>query len=299
MRCATIWEMNKKSTGLLILLLVYIVASVIGVFSYIGCSYLGMNDYLSVLIGDVLATIFVYIMGVIFKTASMYDPYWSLQTFVIYLGLLCKYDNWNIGTILLLIVISLYSFRLTFNFILGFDSLSYIDWRYRMLKDRSGRFFQLVNLFGICLFPTLVVYACSLPSIVYASIGSFSYLDIIGLSLTIIGILELISDIEMKKFIKIRKDRSEVISFGLWKYSRHPNYLGEILIWFGVALTLIISTPQYWYLIFGSVANLLMFIFISIPMEEKHMKQYKDGYDIYLKTTSPLLLLPRRKMKNK
>ena len=107
--------------------------------------------------------------------------------------------------------------------------------------------------------------------------------------------LELISDIQMKKFVKIRSSRSEVINIGLWKYSRHPNYLGEITVWFGVALNLIFINPPYWYLIFGAVINLLMFLFISIPMEEKHLREYKENYDEYLKTTSVLFILPRRK----
>ena len=288
--------MKRKITGLTILLIVYLVAALIGVFAFIGFSKLGLNDYFAVLIADVIATVFVWLMGVIFKTASMYDPYWSLQTFVIYLALLIRNNNWNLGTVLLLVVLAIYSIRLTANFIIGFDSLSYVDWRYRMLKEKTGKLYPAVNLLGICMFPTLVVYACTLPVITYANIREFSYWDIIGLLIIMLGIfLELVSDIQMKKFIKVRTSRNEVINLGLWKYSRHPNYLGEILIWFGAALTLIIASFTYWYFIFGAVINLLMFLFISIPMEEKHLREYKENYDEYLKTTSVLFILPRRK----
>lgn len=288
--------MKRKITGLTILLIVYLVAALIGVFAFIGFSKLGLNDYFAVLIADVIATVFVWLMGVIFKTASMYDPYWSLQTFVIYLALLIRNNNWNLGTVLLLVVLAIYSIRLTANFIIGFDSLSYVDWRYRMLKEKTGKLYPVVNLLGICMFPTLVVYACTLPVITYANIREFSYWDIIGLLIIMLGIfLELVSDIQMKKFIKVRTSRNEVINLGLWKYSRHPNYLGEILIWFGAALTLIIASFTYWYFIFGAVINLLMFLFISIPMEEKHLREYKENYDEYLKTTSVLFILPRRK----
>ena len=288
--------MKKKFFGLTVLLVVYVIAAVIAILAFISFDKLGLPQFVSILIADVIATVFVWLMGVIFKTASMYDPYWSIQTFVMYLGLLIKTGNWNAGTISLLVVITIYSIRLTTNFIIGFDSLSYVDWRYRMLKNKSGHFYQFVNLFGICLFPTLVVYSCSLPVIVFAEIGAFSYWSIIGLFIAISGVfLELISDIQMKKFVKIRSSRSEVINIGLWKYSRHPNYLGEITVWFGVALNLIFINLSYWYLIFGAVINLLMFLFISIPMEEKHLKEYKEDYHLYLETTSPLLLLPRRK----
>lgn len=288
--------MKKKIIGLVVLLFVYLIAITIGVLTYIGFNSLGLNDYLAVLLADIAATIFVWLMGVIFKTASMYDPYWSIQTLIIYLALLIKYNNWNIGTILLLIAIAIYSIRLTTNFIIGFDSLSYVDWRYKMLKQKSGKLYQLVNLFGICMFPTLVVYSCSLPFIAFSKSGFFSSFQIIGLAITLLGVaLEFISDIQMKKFIKIRTSREEVINIGLWKYSRHPNYLGEILIWFGVALTVILTIPQYWYFFVGAIINLLMFIFISIPMEEKHLKEYKKDYDKYLKTTSPLLILPKKK----
>ena len=288
--------MKSKIFGLSVLFVVYALAAVMGCFIFLAFKSIGLNDFLAVLIADVIATVFVWLMGVIFKTASMYDPYWSLQTLCIYLALLFYHNNWNLGTVLLLAAILIYSVRLTANFIIGFDSLSYIDWRYKMLHEKSGKLYPIVNLLGICMFPTIVVYLCTLPTIVYANIGYFTLFDIIGISIVLIGVLlEFISDVQMKKFIKIRTSRSEVINIGLWKYSRHPNYLGEILIWFGVAAVLIITHYAYWYLFVGAIVNLLMFIFISIPMEERHLKQYKENYDDYLKTTSPLLILPNKK----
>ena len=169
-----------------------------------------------------------------------------------------------------------------------------------MLKQKSGKLFQLVNLFGICMFPTLVVYLASVPLFIYASldVSSFSYLDFIGSGVILIGVcFELIADLQMKEFIKTRKSREDVINIGMWKYSRHPNYLGEILIWFGVAFILIIHNYLLAYWIAGAVVNLLMFLFISIPMEEKHMLEYKPNLKTYIKTTSCLLLLPKRKLK--
>ena len=287
----------KRAIGLLSLLIVYVIAAFAGVFSYLGFINLGLNDYFAILIADVIATVIVWLSGVILKTASAYDPYWSIQTLFIYTCLLIKNDNWHAGTILLLVALLVYSARLTINFIVGFHSLGYVDWRYRMLKEKTGKLYQIVNLFGICMFPTLVVYAATLPVIAYATISEFSVLDIIGPVVILLGtLLELIADAQMKAFVKIRKDRSEVLNRGVWRYSRHPNYLGEITIWFGVALTLIASHFHYWYFFIGAVINLLMFLFISIPMEEKHFKEYKPDYEQYKKETSALLLLPKRKI---
>ena len=289
--------MHKKAVGLLVLLLIYVLAIGIG-----GVVFYFLKDHmhylLAILVADVVATIFVWTTGLICKTASVYDPYWSLQTFFFYLGMLIYKQNWNFFTIFALVVIGLYSLRLTLNFIKGFHDLSYVDWRYKMLQEKSGKLFQLVNLFGICMFPTLVVYAASIPIFIYAFLPfeSYSYLDLIGSGVILLGtLLELIADIQMKQFIKTRTSRNEVIDRGLWKYSRHPNYLGEIMVWFGVAFILFIARPMYWYWLSGAIINLLMFLFISIPMEEKHMLSYKPEMVEYQKTTSCLLILPKRK----
>ncbi len=289
--------MKNKVIGLSIMLITYLVAITIGIFTFFGCEKLGLYYLVSVLIADVVATLLVYISGVIFRTSSMYDPYWSVQTFVIYACLLSHYHNWNINNIIVFSAMVLYSIRLTVNFIIGFDSLKYVDWRYRMLKEKTGVFYQAVNLLGICMFPTIVVYAASVPAFVLATLPmDFNPLIFIGVAVILLGtLLELIADIQMKKFIKIRKDRSEIINIGLWNYSRHPNYLGEIAIWFGLATCLVALAPNYWYYYAGAVINLIMFLIISIPMEERHMKEYKPGMDEYIRKTSMLLILPRRK----
>ena len=167
-----------------------------------------------------------------------------------------------------------------------------------MLKEKTGGFFQLVNLLGICMVPTIIVYLASIPMFLYIFENrDFEPLNIIGLGIMILGtMLELISDNNMAKFKKIRKDNSEIINVGLWKYSRHPNYLGEILFWYGVAFVFIISSSfefKYWYAIIGTILNTLLFIFISIPMAENHMKNYKPGFTEYKKKTR--MLLPIKK----
>lgn len=289
--------MKNKIIGLSIMTVTYLIAITLGIFTFLGCQNLGLYYLVSVLIADVVATLFVYLSGVLFKTSSMYDPYWSIQTFIIYACLLSYFNNWSINNIIIFIAIVLYSIRLTVNFIIGFDSLKYVDWRYRMLKEKTGVFYQLVNLLGICMFPTVVVYSASIPAFILAELHlEFNPLIFVGVSIVLFGtLLELVSDIQMKKFIKIRKDRSEIINIGLWKYSRHPNYLGEILIWFGVASCLVVVAPHYWYYFAGAVINLVMFLVISIPMEENHMKEYKPGMKEYIEKTSMLLILPRRK----
>lgn len=286
--------MKKKICGLFILLGIYIMAFLLGLFTF----NLLMDDLpllLNIFISDIIATIFIWLCGVILNTASTYDPYWSIQTILIYISLLIHYQNFNLGNILLLIMISIWSIRLTYNFIRGFNDISYMDWRYKMLKEKTKSFYQIVNLLGICMVPTIIVYLCSIPSFLYVSNNkSFNFLDLIGLLVMLIGIvLELVSDAQMRKFKKMRTNNQEIINIGLWKYSRHPNYLGEILFWYGLSFVYILSNLSSWYLIGGAILNTLLFLFISIPMSEKHLREYKTNYDEYHKKTR--MLLPFKK----
>ncbi len=286
--------MSSKTKGLLILLFAYIAAFAagFGVYQILDGS---INIYLNLFIADAVATAVTWLFGVIVKSASVYDPYWSVQTPAIMLSLMIGMQHFSLGAILFLVFVLFWAVRLTGNFIRGFHDISYIDWRYRMLREKTGPFFQLVNLCGICMFPTVVVYLASLPALAYIINGSdFSAWNLIGLSVMCCGtMLELISDRQMKSFIKNRKDRSEIIRTGLWKYSRHPNYLGEILFWYGVALVFILPDLSNYMYLGGALLNHLMFLFISVPMAEKNMAKYKSDFAQYKKEVRMFLPIRR------
>ena len=278
-------EKRKKINGLLVFLIVYIAAFIAGLLSYLLFFNEKMDELLALFLADTVSTVVVFIVGVIVGSASIYDPYWSVQTVFIYIPLMIKYNNFSVGAFIYLFAILFWSVRLTINFIKGFDDLSYIDWRYKMLKEKSGPFYQIVNFTGIHMFPTIVVFLASIPAYLYIMNDmTFEPLNIIGLLImTFATIIELVSDRDMRKFKEVRTSNKEIINVGLWKYSRHPNYFGEIMFWYGVALTFILSNIGMWYSIIGAVLNTLLFIFISVPMEENHLKEYKEGFEEYKK----------------
>ena len=289
----------KRVLDLLLLLGIYLIAfGLAGMFGTLFHQH-GVPPLVNALLVDLIATVIVFIAGLIAKSPSVYDPYWSLQTFFIMLLMLIEYGNWNWGTGILLAVVLFYSVRLTWNFCLGFHDISYIDWRYAQLRAKTGGAFQLVNFFGIHMMPTLVVYLASVPMFLYCLAWNFYWVDLFGLAVMLGAVaLELIADVQVKRWITTRTDHSEVNRKGLWNYSRHPNYLGEILFWFGGALLLFRDLENTWYWFSGALAVLLLFLFISIPMIEKRFLTYKPGYLEYKKTTSCLLILPHKDTNN-
>ena len=91
-----------------------------------------------------------------------------------------------------------------------------------------------------------------------------------------------------------RKNKKEpFICVGLWKYSRHPNYLGEILMWWGVALSVWCADTSAFYLLSGALANTVLFFSVSIPLADKRQSR-KDGFEEYKRRTRMLLPIKKK-----
>ena len=292
--------MNEKCKGLIIVLLSYLIALGFGLFSYLTLNDTNImkdspekyRQLVIIFICDVISTVVIWCIGVIINTASIYDPYWSVQTPIIIICLLIKYKNLNVGNLIYLELILFWGIRLTYNYTKTFHDISYIDWRYKQIREKTGKLYQVVNLLGICLFPTIIVYAASIPSFLFVIDNlNFEYIQIIGYAIILISVcIEMKADIDIHEFKKIRNDRNEIIRIGLWKYSRHPNYFGEICFWYGVAMVYVFCDfTKNWYYIFGAVLDNALFLGISIPLAENNLKTYKDGYDEYKKNTSMLI----------
>ena len=278
---------NNRIFSFSIIILAYALALVAGIVVF---QSIDANLWVRVLVADIVATLVIYLFSVIFKNASIYDPYWSVQPIII-LGLLMTVYKPGIGFILLFIIVLVWGVRLTVNWIRTFSDLTKQDWRYDYYQEKGKGFYPLINLFGIHLFPTIIVFACILPAIYYLpSSGEATFYTFIGLVICLLGIaLEHFSDIQMHSFKKQRRDSSQIIRVGLWKYSRHPNYLGEILMWWGVYVMSLAGGFSMWYLGLGALLNTLMFIYISIPLAEKHMAKYKTDFLAYKKQVRKLI----------
>ena len=285
----------KRILDLLLLLGIYLLS--FGAAGLFGAWFhrLEVAPLVNILLMDLIATVIVFIAGLFAKSPSVYDPYWSLQTFFLMLLALVEYGNWNWGTGIMLAIVAVYSIRLTWNFALGFHDIGYIDWRYVQLREKTGKAFPIVNFLGIHMMPTLVVYLASVPMFLYCLGWNLHWMDAIAIAIMLGGVaLELVSDMQMKRWIARRQSNCEVNRRGLWNYSRHPNYLGEILFWFGASVVLFRDLEHTWYWFSGALAVLLLFLFISIPMIEKRFLTYKPAYADYKKTTSMLLILPHK-----
>lgn len=267
---------------------VYILATVVGIAVYraLDCPW-----YISLLVADIAATAVTFVFSAVFGNASVYDPYWSVQPIVILVSLaygteMTAFRMW------LFTAVCVWGVRLTVNWGYTFLSLEHQDWRYTMLKQKTGALYPIVNFVGIHLVPTLIVYGCVLPA-AYAfkndADAGIVYIPFIMISFLAV-LLQGVSDLQMQKYRKTRP--TPFIRTGLWKYSRHPNYLGEILMWWGVALATVSVFRDAPWLLAGATANTLLFLSVSIPMADKRQSA-KAGFAEYKKQTR--MLLPIKK----
>ena len=279
---------HNRTASFIILALIYLLTAAAGIAVY---HFLSFDWWLNLLIADAAATVMVFAFSVLFDNASVYDPYWSVQPVVI-LAAFAAGKKLTVVHILLLTAVFFWGVRLTANWAYTFRDLSHQDWRYTMLKEQTGVLYPVVNFVGIHMVPTLVVYACILPA-VYAFLhdGAWNVRTVIFFCLSVgAAVMQGIADCQMHRFHK--HGAGVFIRDGLWRYSRHPNYLGEILMWWGVALAVISVFPRMWYFGVGALANTCLFLFVSIPLADGRQAR-KAGFEEYKSQTRMLLPLAK------
>ena len=286
---------KNRYAALAVIIFIYVLAVLCGLFTYDffdGKFPTGGGQtssfWLSLLLADIAATILVFIFSLIFRNTSVYDPYWSVQPPVILAVAISKMNTCGNGANLLgwllFAAVLFWALRLTSNWAYNFKSFEYQDWRYVMLKEKTGPVYPLINFLGIHMFPTLVVYLCILPAVTAIVKGAvFKPVCAVFITLSFVAaIFQGIADIQMHKFRN--SGVGGFIQTGLWKKSRHPNYACEILMWWGIGLASVIALGGPWWLLTGAAVNTLMFLFVSIPMADKRQAR-KPGFEEYKKNT--------------
>lgn len=290
---------NSKIFGIFIIVLAYLISFVVGGLLHYYLNLTEEQFLLKLLIIDIAMTVIIYLFSVIFKNASIYDPYWSVIPIV-----LSIYASWILGdfheqNFVMLGLIGIWGIRLTINFFKTFKNINTQDWRYDHFKNKFPKLWPLINLTGIHLFPTLVVFTCMLSVFEFMKTSPnvvINLSSVIAIIIILVAIvIEAVADHQMHKFLKTRQN-NELINVGLWKRSRHPNYFGEILFWWGIYLLMLSLNDKMWVLFLGPMLNTLMFVFISVPLAEKRQIKKNPAYLEYKKTTNTFLLFPKKEV---
>ena len=228
-----------------------------------------------------------------FKTDKVTDLSYSLSFLVLTVVLMLLEGAFQPVQILIAAVTSLWAVRLGGYLLVRIIAMGKDD-RFDEMRDNPLRFarFWLLQAVSVWLISFPVIFVLSLEATV------FTWLSLVGAAVWLFGFLfETVADTQKYRFKSNPENRGDFISHGLWRYSRHPNYFGEILCWWGIFLSAApsLSGPA-WFSVLGPLGITTLLLFVSgIPMlEKKHDKKYggNPAYRDYKEATSILVPLP-------
>lgn len=169
------------------------------------------------------------------------------------------------------------------------------DYRYQEWRNAWGKWFLLRSYGQVFLLQGFLLLVISLPiifinSIAFDKISPWYYS--IGILIWTIGFLfESISDSQLKKFISKKENAGKIMKYGLWKYSRHPNYFGEVTCWWGLWIITLATVGSFWTILGPLTITFLILKVSGVPLLEK---RYENNIEFqeYKKTTSVFFPLP-------
>jgi len=282
---------TSKQSSMILVIAVYLVAGGAAVIT--GHLIEGWHPVTTAAAGCLAATLIIYLFSQVLGNSSFFDPYWSVAPLGVaaYWLMVSPPGSSLARQITVALLVGIWALRLTCNWAIHWRHRFHEDWRYTSLRHRSGTWFWLVNLAGIQLFPAVIVFLACLP--LYPALTSGGeppgWLDFLALAVTAGALfIESVADVQLGKF---RRSAGPVANMdsGLWAYSRHPNYLGEVIFWWGIYMFGLAASPYFWWTVIGPVSVTLLFLFISIPMMEKRNLSKRPGYREYQKKVPALM----------
>lgn len=218
-----------------------------------------------------------YFVSLYLKKKDIADFAWGLGFVIVSIFNLILSDNFQKTKLILTSLIFLWGLRLA----------TYIFIRNRGRKD-DFRYANFKNsYFSVFILQGLLMFLVSLPATLYNRFdGGVAMISFVGLLVWVLGFyFETIGDIQMYIFKKNPANKGKVMDQGLWQYTRHPNYFGEVTMWWGIWLLTLGST--YWYIgIIGPLTITYLITKVSgIPLLEKKYEGNKE-FEVYKKKTS-------------
>ncbi|MGE5425899.1 MAG: DUF1295 domain-containing protein [Bacillota bacterium] len=230
-----------------------------------------------------------YIISLVFKRYDIVDVAWGPGfIFLVWISYLFRALPLDYRSVWMLMLVSIWGLRL-FLHTSGRNLRKEEDWRYHRWHSGDGWRFLLNSYIRVFLFQGSLMMITALPAVYGLSIINLPLFAVnrFGIFLMIFGIVfEAIADRQRLSFLNRAENNDRLITSGLWRYSRHPNYFGELLFWWG-SFFLVIGAPKSWMLAVSPLIQTYVIIFVSgLPMEEKY--KGRADFDDYRRRTSAL-----------
>jgi steroid 5-alpha reductase family enzyme len=233
-----------------------------------------------------------WVASLIYKNVTHVDSLWGVG-FVLIAWLTFGMADGFVGRrFLITLLVSLWGLRLSLH-------LSRRNWghgedpRYAAWRQKSGNRFWLVSLVKVFILQAVFLWVISV-ALQWAQLSAvpdgFTAWDYLGLGVWMIGfIFEAFADQQLYRFKADSGNKGKVMDKGLWAYSRHPNYFGESLMWWGIFL-IALSTPAGWWTVISPVViTVVLLKMTGVSLMEKTIVHTKPGYNDYIARTNAFI----------
>jgi steroid 5-alpha reductase family enzyme len=233
------------------------------------------------------AMLVLWLISIAKRDVSIVDLFWGTGFVVVAWVSMLGADRWDGRILLLAVLVTVWGLRLS-----GY--LAWRNWgkpedrRYAEMRKKHGAWFPLVSLFTVFGLQGVLMWLIALPvQVGMASAESWTAAVPAGVGLWMAGMFfETVGDFQLARFKSNPENQGEVMDQGLWRYSRHPNYFGDFLVWWGLYLVAAESASWWWTCIGPILMSVLLMKVSGVSLLEKDLRQRKPGYEEYVRTTS-------------
>lgn len=229
---------------------------------------------------------FWFVVSLIKKRNDFADVAWGCGFVLLAWSSFFITGEYGMQSVIVSMLVSIWGLRLSLHIYLRNRNKTE-DYRYKKWREEWGKFY-LRSYLQVYMLQGLLLFIIVLPVlwINKYSLSSLGFLTYLGALVWLVGFLfESIGDWQLSQFIKNPENKGTLMTRGLWAYTRHPNYFGEVLGWWGIWLVAL-SVPYGAWTIVGPIIITFLILKVSgIPMLEKKMVEHPD-FPAYKKRTS-------------
>jgi len=233
---------------------------------------------------------FVFFVAQVLEDNSIVDIVWGLGFIFVAIYTMTVYGSMHYRQVLITTLTLIWGLRLAVHILIRKKGRGE-DYRYRNWRKQWGKHFPVKSYFYVFALQGFLILIIALP-IILVNTGhsdTVTWLDEAGLTIWCFGfVFEVVSDWQLSRFKKNPKNKGKIMDKGMWKWCRHPNYFGEITMWWGIFIIALSSPHGYYALISPLLITNLIVFYSGIPLLEKRYKD-NENYKKYIKKTPVLL----------